>query len=272
VSLTKAFLLFPFSDLFISFKMPCSSVLSAAVSAKLNARIKELLEDGLSDSEIIRAIRREARQTKAWPELAYTRIKKMIDAAMDDEETASAASAASASTESSAPTFESDEEDEEYVPEEESDDETVTLVPEDSDEESEEAEESEESEESEEEYENVKEVVNAYIFFDHHDGSMDRITIAPSDEGLFQVEMAYDVASSYAFPRRANFFEGDADAVYFYIRDILQLVKLDAEPFKALEIALPFFPNVSMKPKALKKNARKLVLRALCQFLEHRFD
>ncbi len=246
--------------------MPCSSVLSAAVAAKLNARIKELLNDGLSDSEIVRAIRREANTTRAWPEMSFSRIKQFINKALEESEEASVASETS---ESEAPSFDSDEEDEEYVPpaEEESDSEDEDfLVPEESEDESEESEETEDSSETEE----AEECRVARFFFDHADGTMDRLSIETNSDGTFAAEMAYDLSSTYAYPKRANFFEADKDAMDLYVADILRMIAVDDLPFKSVEVVLPFFPNITLTPKKLqKKSVRRVVRSALLQFLEY---
>ncbi len=250
--------------------MPCTSVLSTAVAAKLNARIKELLNDGLSDSEIVRAIRREANTTHAWPEMSFARIKQFINKVMESEETSDTESV------ESAPTFDSDEEDEEYVPEAE--DESSDEDDDEDDEEYEpEADETETDEASEEEETETKEMLSMVIYFDHNDyededeeHNLDRLTITPVGDGLFEAEMAYDLPSSRASPRRANFFEGDADSMQLYIADILRLIALDDLPMKSVELAIPFFPNISFKPRTLrKKSVRSLVRSAVLQFLEH---
>ncbi len=240
---------------------------------QLNARIKELLNDGLSDSEIVRAIRREANTTRAWPEMSFSRIKQFINKVMESEET---------ETESvkSAPTFESDEEDEEYVPEseEESDEEYVPDA--ESEEESDNEEETEtadETEDAETEYteesdeEETTENRSAIFYFDRiDDEDIDRLTITPQGEGLFAAEVAYNLPSSKAHPRHANFFEGDADSLELYVADLLRMVAVDDLPFKSVEFSIPFFPNISLKPRSLrKKNTRHTVLRALRQYLEH---
>jgi hypothetical protein len=235
--------------LYIPYKMPCSSTLSASATTKLNARINELINDGCSDSEIVREIRREAKSPKcAWPDMSFSRIKKLIDAAMEEAEN---------SSESSAPTFESDEEDEEYVPSEESEDE-------DEDEEDEE----DEDEEDEEESEELKSVI---IYMDRHETTeIDRLTITPQGDGLFYAELAYDLKSSSAYPRRANFFEADMDEMHNYVNDIMRLVAIDELPFKSLEFAIPFYPNISLRPKTLRsKDVRKTILTSLQQYLEH---
>jgi hypothetical protein len=241
--------------------MPCPSTLSASAAAKLNARINELINDGCSDSEIVREIRREAKSPKcAWPDMSFSRIKKLIDAAMEEAET---------SSESSAPTFESDEEDEEYVPSEESEDEDEEYVPSDSEEESEDEE--SEDEESEDEEDEAKELKSVIIYMDRHDTTeIDRLTITPQGDGLFYAELAYDLKSSSAYPRRANFFEADMDEMHNYVNDIMRLVAIDELPFRSLEFAIPFYPNISLKPKTLRsKNVRKTILTSLQQYLEH---
>ncbi len=249
--------------------MPCSSVLSTAVAAKLNARIKELLNDGLSDSEIVRAIRREANTTRAWPEMTFSRIKQFINKAMEESEEASVASETS---ESEAPSFDSDEEDEEYVPpaeESDSEDEDF-LVPEDESEDESEESESESSDETETDAEDTEECRVARFFFDQKDGTLDRLSITTNSDGTFAAEMAYDISSSYAYPKRANFFEADKDAMDLYVADILRMIAVDDLPFQSVEVALPFFPNITLTPKKLqKKSVRRLVRSALLQFLEH---
>jgi hypothetical protein len=235
--------------------MPCPSTLSASAATKLNARINELINDGCSDSAIVREIRREAKSPKcAWPDMPFSRIKKLIDAAMEEAET---------SSESSAPTFESDEEDEEYVPsdsEEESEDEE--YVPSESEE--------EDDEESEDE-EDVKELKQFTIYMDRHESTeIDRIAITPQGDGLFHAEIAYDLKSGNALPRRANFFEADADEMLNYVRDVMCMVAIDELPFKSLEFSVPFYPNISLRPHTLtKKRVRNTILTALQQYLEH---
>jgi hypothetical protein len=230
--------------------MPCPSTLSTSATAKLNARINELINDGCSDSEIVREIRREAKSPKfAWPYMSFSHIKKLIDAAMEEAET---------SSESSAPTFESDEEDEEYVPS-------------DSEEESEEESDDEEETDSESEEEEIKELKQFTIYMDRHESTdIDRVTITPQGDGLFHAEIAYDLKNSHALPRRANFFEADADEMLNYVRDVMCLVAVDELPFKSLEFSMPFYPNISLRPITLtKKCVRKTILTALQQYLEH---
>ncbi len=236
----------------ISFPKMCISSVNApsypishadAAKMMMIGRIQELLNDGLSDSEIVRTIRREAKLTSAWPEMSFRGIKQFIDAAMEESET------------ESTPTFDSDEEDEEYVPEEESEEESE----EDTDEESEET--------TEETVENRI----AVLYFDRiEDEDIDRLTITPQGEGVFAVEMAYNLPSSKAHPRYATFFEGDADALELYVADLMRMTAVDDLPFKSVEFSIPFFPNISLKPRSLrKKGTRHTVLRALRQYLEH---
>jgi hypothetical protein len=197
--------------------------------------------------------------------MSFSRIKKFIHEVMDAEES----EASEASEEASeVPSFDSDEEDEEYIPEsddesEESEDET------DAEESEEEAEESEAEETDAESEAEVKEMRSLTLYFDREEGDLDRLTITPQD-GTFAVEMAYDLTSSTAHARRANFFEGDADAIDLYLGDILRLLALDELPFKSVEFAIPFFPNISLKPRSLcKKNTRHTIMRAVSQYLEH---
>lgn len=251
--------------------MPSSSVLTASATTKLNARIRQLINDGCSDSQIVREIRREAKSPKcAWPDMSFSRIKKLIDAQMDKYETES---------ESSAPTFESDEEDEEYVPpsEEESEDSEVDESEEDETEETEEDEENDETEAEEDEEaeifdsEEVKELKQLIIYMDRKDSSeIDRLTITPRGDGLFDAEMAYDLKNSSSHPRRANFFEADMDEMLNYVRDIMCMVAVDELPFRSLEFAIPFYPNISLRPMTMgKKRVRNTVLTAMQQYLEH---
>jgi hypothetical protein len=237
-------------------KMSCPSTLSASATTKLNARINELINDGCSNSEIVRVIRREAKSPKcAWPDMSFSRIKKLIDAAIEEAETSSE------SSHSSAPTFESDEEDEEYVPSE-------SDESEESEAEESEAEESEAEESEAEESEELRKVV---IYMDRKESSeIDRMTITPQDDGLFAVEFAYDLKNASAYPRRANFFEADTEEILGYVRNTMCFVAADELPFKSVEFSIPFYPNISLRPKTLgKKDVRNVVLTALQQFLEH---
>ncbi len=112
------------------------------------------------------------------------------------------------------------------------------------------------------------------FYLDHNedgdDNDLDRLTITPLGDGLFAAEMAYDLPNSHALPRRANFFEGDADSMDLYITDMLRLIALDDLPLKSVELGIPFFPNISFKPRTLrKKSVRRVVRSAVLQFLEH---
>ncbi len=258
---------------------PSMTILSAAASKKLDARLRELLNDGLSDAQIARIVRREASSEGAiWPVLPVKairdRIYELADSESDSDYDPAEDSDASSTTSSSS--------DSTYVPEEtesegecawggdasdsESDATTVSV----SDESYESDSSSATSTEDEAPRKKQQIVKTARFFLDNADDTMDRITITPNGDGTFAVEMAYDLTYSYNHPDRASFFEGSASDVYEYILSAIRLLAIDELPYASVEASLPFYPAIRVTPRRLlKKVVRKCIMKALSQYLGH---
>lgn len=259
---------------------PSMTILSVAAAKKLDARLRELLNDGLSDAQIARIVRREASSEGApWPVLTVKAIRDRIYDVADSESDSDYDPAEDSDGSSTTTSSES-----EYIPETDSESESEskwggeeTDSDSNSDDETYESDDSSSASTGDEEPHTSKTkkqkqqiVKTARFFMDNDDGTMDRISITPNGDGTFAVEMAYDLTYSYNYPDRASFFEGSAEEVHEYLESILQLLAIDELPYMSVEASIPFYPAIRVCPhRLLKKVVRKCILGALSQYLGH---
>ncbi len=253
----------------------------ATLSAAAISFIRELLNDGNSDIQICRIVRRK------WPFIPNKSIRDCINRIMDEEdETASEASSTDSEPAMDIEEYDSDDSsDEDYVPEEDSDSES------DDDEEDPASEDEEVKEDNEEVKEEVKEAIPSHLFFnekgdvlptqkpakglselhqahlyiEHTDDRVDHINIKPNGQGTFELRIMYDSASKHH-----NFFEADIPHVIEYLNQVLSMLMIDQMPFKMVEVMVPFFPSIVVTPDSFRmENHRIIILRAFHQYMEH---
>jgi hypothetical protein len=251
----------------------------ATLSATAISFIRELLNDGNSDIQICRIVRRK------WPFIPNKSIRDCINRIMDEEdETASEASSTDSEPAMDIEEYDSDDSsDEDYVPEEDSDSE--------SEDEDDEEDPTSEDEEVKEDNEEVKEAIPSHLFFnekgdvlptqkpakglselhqahlyiEHTDDRVDHINIKPNGQGTFELRIMYDSAAKHH-----NFFEADIPHVIEYLNQVLSMLMIDQMPFKMVEVMVPFFPSIVVTPDSFRmENHRIIILRAFHQYMEH---
>ncbi len=260
----------------------------AILSTAAVSFIREMLNDGNSDAQISRIVRRK------WPFIPNKSIRDCINRIIDEED-----ETASESTDSEpamdVEEYDSDDSsDEDYVPEEDDDDDSDNDDL-DTDEEDEEDETEKNHhilldetsgdvkfEKSDEESphmlfnedgatkftspaEKTRELRQAQLFIDHTDNRVDHINIRPNDHGHFDVTIKYDSGEKYH-----NFFEADTAHVIDYLNQTLSMLMIDQMPFKKVEVMVPFFPSIAVTPDAFREeHSRIIILRAFYQYMEH---
>lgn len=296
--------------------------------------LKSLLNDGLSDREILKQYN-EHRKSEGKKAVKMAEVKALITTILDEEEEAysevSGSPRMDIEEEEESESEVEDEYDSEYVPSESDDDEddghatskrksvirkiqsirnsvkndvdedttntirvTIMRVIRDlenhvSDDESEdESEESEdESEASEDESDNGIEeesdnetedddsqenVSPIRIYLQHVDSEEhELINIQPLIDNTFHVSMKYGVKKTYSnkFDEESSFI-ATADEVDDHINLILKLVAVDNRPYWNVEFSVPFYPNITFFPSALKKKVkRNLVRKMIRNYLDH---
>jgi hypothetical protein len=225
-------------------------------------KIRSYLDDGLSNREILKKVNKYIIGIDGVP-ITTSQLAEAINKIMDDAD--------SDSDTSSVDTYDSEYEDEEWTEEsEESEDESEAeeSEAEESDEESE-AEESE-AEESETDVDDLEPKIRHHmtIYMNHDHGEYhDKITVEPQGMGEFHVRYAYDKVEGRA-AHLVSEFAGTSGEVSDYLYHVLRMLSIDEKPYASIDIDVPYYPNISIRPGSLKKRStRHIIMDAIDDYL-----
>lgn len=219
--------------------------------------LKSLVEEGLSEREVFCRYNARMRET-GGTFLKFVEVKKLIQ-------------------ENSEPTiqtveYSSSEEDEEYLSESSEEEDDEEYVP--SDDEDEDESESENESESESESEGTNNsgphVTPAVLTFCHQTGELDEVYIQPLIDHTFSVTTYYGCKKEGDKNTASEAFHASAIDVDEHVSLLMQLVAIDCKPYTEIEFTVPFYPNISMTPDALKSKVhRNLLSRMIRTYLAH---